>query len=743
MRIKLLITLAVIGIFSSSSRGATVSWSVTAPTTDGADIANFIGTSADADNILGGDDNGTYIAANRPPQGQTFTTGSNADGYELHAVTLQHVDYSPTWWSVDSGWTGYNGGRFKIQIGAINGTNFTAIATEEAYMDASAPANGNGVAGTGSYFTLTLDSPVVLDPNTQYAFVITTTADFNLGDSPYVELNGDGTTSANYAGGEAFALTGTVAGGNVTNFIVSYTGDRVFHLDLQLNTLPFTSISFEPTGSFASSNALLRAVVIDGLETFKSATLYLDGVPVATNSTYAGTSNSVEYYKTGLSSGFHSCYVEVVSAEQSPNIAASKNWVFEVLPFGEITGSPAPWTINSNVTVQAVVAHGAAAVDTNSTTLSIDFTPVAASFQVTASNTTVSFETDLTQGAHVAQIEIFGSPGGYQIYDWTFQVVGEMSKPITEAHHWNFDENGGTTVADTVGSANGTIVGTNHTWISGGLDLLGGETSADWNPDSTTTTNRGSYVNLPNGILGGLSNAVTFEATYSVESTWPNLYLWTFGQSSAEDYSNGGTKALGYTTGNGNGIAALFYWDGVNPDHAHLFDSVNVSEHLNQLSHVVWVYDADGLMSKLYMNGVLVDAQVATSFPMSSWVGLDEDNNNWLGRSLWDDGMFQGTIYDFRIYNGIMTASEVAAHYADALASIGPTVPPVIQSIAYSSGIVTLSWTAENKGTYSVWRKTNLTDPSWSVVLSNLPAGNFTTNFPAGGAQEFYQIRGE
>ncbi len=742
MKMKLLLSLAVVVACTTAARGATLLWSSTAPTVDGQDIANFAGAAADADNILAGDDNGTYVAANRPPQGQTFTTGSNVDGYELHAVTLQHVSYSPTWWSVDTGWTGYNGGRFKIQIGVINGTNFTTIATEAAFMDASAPANGGGVAGSGNYLTFTLDNPVVLNPATQYAFVVTTTADFNPWDSPYVELDGNATTSANYAGGEAFALTGNVAAGNVTNIVTSRTGDRVFHLDLQVNTLPFSSIEVGPTGSFASNSVVLRAVVVDGLETFQRAVLYLDGVPVATNSVHSGATNGVEYLKTGLSSGWHSCSVDVVSAEQSPNIAASKNWQFEVLPLGTITGTPTGWTINSNVTVQAVIAHGASTVNTNATVLSIDLAPVAASFQVTASNTIVSFTANLAHGTHIAQVDVAGSPDGAQVSDWSFEVVTEASHPIVAAHHWNFDDNGGTTVSDSVGSAPGTIVGTNHVWFTGGLDLLGGETSADWNPDSTTTTNRGSYVNLPNAILGSLSNAVTFEATYAVASTWPNLYLWTFGRTGTEDYSSGGTRAIGYRSSQGGGAANLFLWDGINPDHANLSDNVNVSVRAGLLTHVVWVYDADGLMSKLYVNGGLVDAQVATSYPMSNWTGLDEDNNNWLGRSQWDDGMFQGKIYDFRIYNGIMTAAEVASHYASALASVGPTVRPVIQSITYSGGTVTLSWTAQNIGTYSIWRKTDLAEPNWSLVLTNLPAGNYTTNFAAGGAQGFYQIRG-
>lgn len=249
-------TVGLILALASSTQAATTAWSPTAPTVDGADIANFTGVSADLDNILGGDDNGTYIAANRPAQGQTFTTGADLLGYNLNAITLQHVSYDPTWWSVDDGWTGYNGGRFQIQIGTIAGGLFTPIATEDAYMDASAPANGAGVPGTGLFVSLTLDTPVALAANSTYAFAVTTTADFNPWDGPYFEINGDGTTSANYLGGEAFSLTGTPGGGDQTGDVVDLTGDRVFHLDMVI--VPEPSTGFMVLGGFGLLFGLLR-----------------------------------------------------------------------------------------------------------------------------------------------------------------------------------------------------------------------------------------------------------------------------------------------------------------------------------------------------------------------------------------------------------------------------------------------------------------------------------------------------
>lgn len=224
--------IAVIGAmvaWAAASHAGLLSWSGTAPSVDGLDVANFSGVTNDAANIAAGDDAATYVAANRSPQGQTFTMGGTAG--LLQAVTVQDVNYA-TWSSIDTGWTGYNGGRFLLQIGTISGTNFTVIASEEAYMDASAPANAAGTAGSAYFATIALDTPVALAADTEYAFALTTTADFNPWDGPYFELNGDGTTSANYADGEAFTLGGTPGGEDINGNVTALTGDRVFHADV-------------------------------------------------------------------------------------------------------------------------------------------------------------------------------------------------------------------------------------------------------------------------------------------------------------------------------------------------------------------------------------------------------------------------------------------------------------------------------------------------------------------------------
>ena len=201
---------------------ATLSWSADAPVVDEADIACFAGATNDASNVNGGGDDGTVISSERPAIGQTFRTGNNPDGYSLRAITLQHVQYASdmSGWSVDPPWTP----QFEIQVGTKEGTDsFAVLTVETASMAESGhekldAKGGQEGTGTGWFFTFTLDEPVLLAANTEYAFSV------GLQKGPYIEVSGNGVVSSNYTGGEAFGLTGQA--------LSDYAGDYVFHLDL-------------------------------------------------------------------------------------------------------------------------------------------------------------------------------------------------------------------------------------------------------------------------------------------------------------------------------------------------------------------------------------------------------------------------------------------------------------------------------------------------------------------------------
>jgi len=217
---------------AASVQAATTSWSPTAPTVDGADIyqlSSFAG-GVDANNVDTGADNATYIAYDQPAQGQTFTTGANAGGYFLSAITVKHAENTGGW-SLDSGWDAFNG-RFEIFVGQISLGVFSHDWAEVAGLGGSDPDSPgfNGNTGPqGGYVTFTLDTAITLAPNTVYGYSIYTLADqFGGGYFP-----SDGVNSDVFAGGNAFAE----AGGAVTEYA---GGDRVFHLDIAAVPEPST-----------------------------------------------------------------------------------------------------------------------------------------------------------------------------------------------------------------------------------------------------------------------------------------------------------------------------------------------------------------------------------------------------------------------------------------------------------------------------------------------------------------------
>lgn len=183
----------------STADAALISAGTTAPTVDGADIAQLVGTT-DA----GGDQG--HLWADRPVQGQIFVTGSNPLGYALSAVTLGNLAAQPNPASV-----------WEVRVGTITGgSTFTEIAEE-------ATSASPGAIAANSYITLTFSTPVVLSPNTIYGF------DVGVEGSGIVTANAADDTA--YAGGSAYSMDDNSDPANIGPIAVRSV-DRVFHVNL-------------------------------------------------------------------------------------------------------------------------------------------------------------------------------------------------------------------------------------------------------------------------------------------------------------------------------------------------------------------------------------------------------------------------------------------------------------------------------------------------------------------------------
>src|SRR5262245_31792010 len=118
---------------AASASAATVSFTSQQPSPGLDDIANLHGATEEAKNVNKGDNDATYIADNRPTQGQTFTTGTNAAGYEVRAITLREVAFDTYALVPDLTYT--------IRITQPTEGKLTVLSTEMVKVTAETPGN--------------------------------------------------------------------------------------------------------------------------------------------------------------------------------------------------------------------------------------------------------------------------------------------------------------------------------------------------------------------------------------------------------------------------------------------------------------------------------------------------------------------------------------------------------------------------------------------------------------------------
>jgi hypothetical protein len=246
-------------------------------------------------------------------------------------------------------------------------------------------------------------------------------------------------------------------------------------------------------------------------------------------------------------------------------------------------------------------------------------------------------------------------------------------------HRYSFTTNAN----DSVGGANGMLVDTgstpNATFSGGQLDLT-------LNPDERSNAlAEGAFVDLPNGIVSaaasaGTSGAVSFSWWFSIPAYRQWQRLGDFGASQGgEGVSDGaffdGGRNIFVTTSDGRGPNfGVSAYNSVNSDFNSAAGPNLGASAANVQLHATATYDLNdtngganpnGTM-RMYLNGALFSAA-----PLQVGLNLNTftNNNNWLGRSQFNDNIFVGKFNEFRIYDTALTPAEVLFNEA-----VGPDV---------------------------------------------------------------------
>jgi hypothetical protein len=218
------------------------------------------------------------------------------------------------------------------------------------------------------------------------------------------------------------------------------------------------------------------------------------------------------------------------------------------------------------------------------------------------------------------------------------QTITVLMVPTVMLHRYSF-------TADASDSLNPG--GAWNTMLQGGATISGGQAVLD--------PIQSSYVQLPSGILSN-NIAVTLEfwASFNTEGVFCKLY--SIGDT---DATGAGFDCLELTPHSGNGWndTRMAIADG-DPGFNHEQDVVVPGTLDGQTNvHIVAVYDPAQGYDAFYINSVLAGINTNVTIPMShisSALG-------YLGKSLYNgDNFFSGSIDEFRVYSGPLTAAQVA-----------------------------------------------------------------------------------
>lgn len=311
----------------------------------------------------------------------------------------------------------------------------------------------------------------------------------------------------------------------------------------------------------------------------------------------------------------------------------------------------------------------------------------------------------------------------------TIQVATPPSKLI---HRYSFsDAVGSTKVKDSVGTADGEIKGEGAVFDGQGKLTLPGGTSSGADPVA-------GYVDLPNHMFNVLTN-LTIETwvTWQGSGSWQRIFdLGT--SSGGEDISNGDGNYLFLSPqGDANIRFAVRNTSGTETPQLTAAKPLAKGTEV----HLAVTYNFEGNVSVLYSNGVaLVTGGAAT--PLSTI----DDVNNWLGRSQWNDAMFQGSFNEFRVWDGPLTPNQVSLSYQagpNTLPDFNATTTKPQLSVSQAAGKVVISWPTTATG-FSLESATSLPATAWTTVdISGATeaSGVKSLTLTPDGSAKFYRMK--
>jgi autotransporter-associated beta strand protein len=284
--------------------------------------------------------------------------------------------------------------------------------------------------------------------------------------------------------------------------------------------------------------------------------------------------------------------------------------------------------------------------------------------------------------------------------------------------YYRFNEAGGTTASEASGLSPAA------TLVNGASFTASGKFG-----NGVSLNGSSQYVALTNGLITGLGDATISAWVYlNTLTTWARVF----------DFGVDTDKYMFLSVHNGSGMRfAITKFTG-NGEQGINGPALSVGA----WHHVAVTLKADNAGSAvgtLYLNGAPVASNSAMTFTPDMIGRLVNATNNYIGRSQWPgDPYLNGRVDDFRIYNGALSAAEIAALYA--LSPVGPAAPGSASATAVSANTINLSWTPSATATSYLVQRSLISGGPYTVVASGVTSTNHTDSGLTGSTTYHYVI---
>ena len=205
---------------------------------------------------------------------------------------------------------------------------------------------------------------------------------------------------------------------------------------------------------------------------------------------------------------------------------------------------------------------------------------------------------------------------------------------IGQLAYFKFDEENGTRGIDSWGA--------NHGELKAAASRSEGRTGQALKLDGTA----GSYATLPTDIVSALSDyTITSWVKMDALANWMRVFDFGTGTSKYMFLSvqTGSPGQVRFAIKNGGSEQGMTY---------------NYAVPLRTWTH--FAVTQSGNTCTMYINGALVATNTGVTIKPST---IGSMNQNYLGKSQWNDPMFKGSIDEFKIYSRALSASEIAGSY--------------------------------------------------------------------------------